>query len=451
MSFRNKKTCSKNFTSQFFAIWLQAFGVFSVLFAPLSFAQDSQSHTNSMQTMSAGHAHAMPAKSMPAAMHEQHSNRDASGTSWQPDSTPMVGVMFMPGEWTLMLSGFANAIYDNQGGPRGDDKSFSTNMLMFMAHRPLGIGTFGFHSMLSLEPLMGKSGYPLLLQTGETANGITPLIDRQHPHDLFMELATTYSIPLTEQLSVFAYAGLPGEPALGPPVFMSRWSAMYIPEAPLSHHWLDSTHITYGVTTLGIIWNGIKLEASAFKGREPDQFRWNIESPKLDSNSMRLSYNPTANWSLQVSYGHIVSPEQLQPWVNTNRTTASASYNKPLGADSNWQTTFAWGQNANHPGNRLDAYLLESTLNLKHDHTVFGRFENLEEDELLHDEDPLADQVFTVNKLSLGYMYNFPKLCFHLQPSIGGLVSTYWLPHAIRKEYGDHPLSYMLFGRIGLE
>src|SRR5687768_2320289 len=135
--------------------------------------------------------------------------------------------------------------------------------------------------MVSLEPAtIGKRGYPLIGQTGETADGKTHLIDRQHPHDLFMELAATYSRNISDTASVFLYVGLPGEPALGPPAFMHRTSGVDNPEAPITHHWLDSTHITFGVVTAGVVVNNWKLEASAFRGREPDQHRFDIEPPK---------------------------------------------------------------------------------------------------------------------------------------------------------------------------
>src|SRR5206468_6723046 len=141
----------------------------------------------------------------------------------------------------------------------------------------------GIRTMLSLDPSIGKSGYPLLFETGETANGRDPLIDRQHPHDLFMELAASYSRNLGPDSSAFVYVGLPGEPALGPPTFMHRLSGMDNPDAPLNHHWMDSTHITFGVATLGYVWKDFKIDASAFNGREPDQNRWNIETRQLDS------------------------------------------------------------------------------------------------------------------------------------------------------------------------
>ena len=111
-------------------------------------------------------------------------SREASGTAWQPEATPMEGLHFMRGDWRFMLHGFADGVYDHQGGHRGDRKFYSPNMVMGMAQHPLGPGTFGLRTMLSLEPAtVGKSGYPELLQTGETGDGIHPLIDRQHPHD----------------------------------------------------------------------------------------------------------------------------------------------------------------------------------------------------------------------------------------------------------------------------
>src|SRR2546421_4623664 len=202
----------------------------------------------------------------------------------------MGGLHYMHDAWMLMLHGFAYAVYDYQSVDRGDRKFSSPNMLMGMAQHPLGPGTFGFRSMLTLEPAtIGKTGYPELLQTGETADGRTPLIDRQHPHDLFMELAAAYSVPLTEDSSVFGYFGYPGEPALGPATFMHRFSGVDNPEAPITHHWLDSTHVTFGVATLGYIFSDVvKLEGSIFTSREPDQSRWDIETPKMDSQSVRI-------------------------------------------------------------------------------------------------------------------------------------------------------------------
>jgi hypothetical protein len=374
--------------------------------------------------------------------------RDASGTSWQPDSTPMAGIDDMHGEWMTMLHGYANFIYDDQGGHRGDNKAFSESMLMAMASRPVGEGTLGFRAMLSLDPLMGKSGYPLLFQTGETADGTHPLIDRQHPHDLFMELATTYSHPITENSSAFVYVGYPGEPALGPTTFMHRFSGMDDPEAPIGHHWLDATHITYGVTTLGYVYDNWKLEVSTFNGREPDQYRWGFDDPKLDSQSVRVSYNPTANWALQVSTGYIHSPEVLEPDINQQRTTASATYNLPLGKN-NWQTTAAWGRNNLDPGHSIDAYLLESAFRYHEQHTFFGRAERVQKDELFEAPDPLAGQTFTINKFSLGYIYDIP-VSEHVKLGLGGVGSLYDFPSALDQAYGSNPASFMLFARASL-
>ena len=373
--------------------------------------------------------------------------RDGSGTSWVPDATPHEGLHQQLADWSVMTHGNINLIYDGQGGSRGANKTFVSGMLMTMAQRPLGEGTLGLRAMLSPEPFMGANGYPLLLATGETADGQHHLIDRQHPHDLFMELAATYSQNITKDSSVFIYGGLPGEPALGPPAFMHRTSGMDNPEAPISHHWLDSTHITFGVLTAGVVANDWKFEASTFRGREPDQYRYDIERPYLDSFSGRVSWNPTRELSLQVSYGRINSPEQLAPSVNENRLTASAIYTTPFGDGHLWSTTAAWGRKMLRPGETLDAYLLESSVIFKNNVTLFMRAERVDENELTDDVIGLEGRTFTVNKISVGGIYDFVRT-ERVKFGLGGLVSRYGLPSALATEYGRDPTSYMVFGRL---
>ena len=385
---------------------------------------------------------------MPGMFGRYPMTREASGTSWQPESTPMEGIQTMNGPWMTMYHGYINAVYDHQGGPRGDKQAFAESMFMAMASRPLGNGTLGLRAMVSLDPTIGKSGYPLLFETGETANGRTPLIDRQHPHDLLMELSASYSYNLGPGSSVFAYVGLPGEPALGPPAFMHRMSGMDNPEAPLTHHWLDSTHITFGVVTAGYIWRTFKVEASSFNGREPDQYRWNVETRKFDSASARLSWNPTPEWSLQVSHGRLDSPELLEPDVAVRRTTASASYEHAI-AGHPMQTTLAWGRNRHDPGITTNGYLLESAMHVRDDWTVFGRFEKVENNELFQEGEPQHGQVFNVRKLSLGFVHDFAQLG-KVKLGAGALVSKFGKPTALDSVYGSSPTSYMLFFRAKL-
>ncbi|HEY3215141.1 MAG TPA: hypothetical protein VGK93_01475 [Candidatus Eisenbacteria bacterium] len=374
--------------------------------------------------------------------------REASGTAWQPEAAKHRGVHVMRGGWSFMLHGMVDLVYDRQGGPRGDEKVYSANMVMGLAQRPLGSGRLGLRVMASLEPAtIGRNGYPLLLQTGETADGRRPLIDRQHPHDLFMELAGSYRIA-TGDRSCYLYAGLPGEPALGPPAFMHRFSGMSFPQAPITHHWLDSTHISYGVVTLGAVQDGVKVEASTFHGREPDQDRWNIESPKLDSPSFRLSVNPTPSWALQMSYGRLESPEQLEPEVDQDRTTASAIYEGRL-RGGHWQGMLAWGRNRNRPGRRLDAFDAEATVELSDAHTLLARLERVEKDELFPEAEPRAGQPFVVGEASAGYRYDFWH-DVHAVGGIGVLGTVTLVPARLRDTYGKHPESVFLFGHLGL-
>jgi hypothetical protein len=398
-------------------------------------------------------------------------SREASGTSWQPEATPERGIDWMRGNWMFMLDGFANVGYDNQGGPRGGDQTFTTNMLMFMGQRSFEKDTVGFRTMITLEPLMGSRGYPELLQTGETSDGVNPLIDRQHPHDLFMELALTESHELTNDSSVFFYGGLPGEPALGPTAFMHRLSGVDDPLAPIGHHWLDSTHITYGVLTGGYVWRDWKLEGSSFRGREPDQNHWNIESPKLDSWSSRLSYNPTKNWASQVSYGFLHSPVQPFPTNDTRRGTASVSYTTSW-RDGWSATTLAWGRNWQEGIDTLDAALLESALNIQNVHTIFTRLEYVEKDDLApaislssfgglipriidfhpffpqNFSGPVTLNIFGVKQLTLGYIYDFAQAPY-VTWGVGAAGTISFVPGLLKQAYGSGgtPLSYILFVR----
>ena len=268
-------------------------------------------------------------------------------------------------------------------------------------------------------------------------------------------MAATYSYQFAKTSSVYLYAGLPGDPALGPSAFMHRASGLDNPEAPITHHWLDSTHITYGVLTAGVVLDTVKLEASTFRGREPDQFRYDIEAPKFDSYSARISWNPTKELSMQVSWGHLTSPEQLLPGVNENRLTASLSYTTYFNKGDLWATTLAWGRKYNLPGNTLDGYLAESELILKNGITLFARAERLQNDELLELGEivtglaPTPQPVFTVSKISAGGIYDFIRTQ-NMKIGVGALASRYGIPDALKPEYGD-PTSYMIFARVKIQ
>jgi hypothetical protein len=400
----------------------------------------AQEHEGHAQHGSEGMNHDMP---MEGALGSYPMSREASGTAWQPDAAPMHGYHTMAGDWMVMLHGYADVAYDYQGGKRGDEKAFVASMFMGMAQRPLGGGTLGLRAMLSGDPFMGKKGYPLLFQTGETADGVAPLTDRQHPHDAFMELAATYSVPVGSdgKGSLFGYVGLPGEPALGPPAFMHRASGVAIPEAPLTHHWLDSTHITFGVVTLGATWGGLKLEGSAFNGREPDQFRWNIETDPLDSWSARVTWNPASAWSLQASHGRLVEPEQLEPEENAERSTASVSYVR--GHEGGyWATTLAAGVNE-HDGEKSPGYLLETVALIAQQVTLFARVESLSNGHLVPGEE------FDIGKLTLGGSHRVATWGA-LTLQLGALASAYAIPTGLEGEYGSKPLSGMLFARAAI-
>lgn len=377
-------------------------------------------------------------------------NREASGTSWQPDATPHEGEMLRIGEWSGMVHGSFQYVSTDQSGTRGDSDTYATNMLMAMASRSLRAGRIGSRVMLSLEPdTIGTNGYPLLLQSGETADGFSHLLDRQHAHDAFMELAVTYTRPIRNETSVFVYGGLSGEPAIGPPAFMHRFSGMEFPDSPITHHWFDSTHITYRVLTTGVVVDNFKIEVSAFRGREPDQYRWDLERGGLDSHALRLSWNPTANWSLQVSTADLKSPEQIAPSTDSLRTTASALYHRAL-RGGEWQTLVAWGRNDNEPGNVLDALLLESAFRYRRRHTLLGRVEWVEKDELApHIHIPGQVTILPehqVSRVSLGYEYDFIG-GMGGRLGIGLLLTKNFTPATLEPFYGGDPSGRSVFVR----
>jgi hypothetical protein len=332
-------------------------------------------------------------------------SREGSGTSWIPDSSPMYGRMFMFGEDMLMLHGAIFPRYTNVSTRRGDDRIDAPNWIMAMYSHPLGDSTqIGARLMMSLDPLTeGGRGYPLLFQSGESWNG-EALHDRQHPHDLFDELSLSLSQKFTRDLSDYIYFGYPGEPALGPPTFMHRPSAMDDPDAPLGHHWQDSTHVTFGVATAGVVWRNVKIEGSIFTGREPDEHRYDFDQPKFDSYSGRISWNPIQNLALQVSHGYIKSPEALEPDLKRHRTTASVIYNLPLGHDSNWANSFVWGQNHDTGEGKTQSFLVESDYQ-RGRNTVYLRWERVEKSghELVL-KPPEESEVFPVSGYTIGYV-----------------------------------------------
>jgi Heavy metal binding domain len=378
-------------------------------------------------------------------------SRESSGTSWVPDSTPIYGHMWMVGDDMLMLHGAIFPRYTNVSTRRGDDRIDAPNWIMGMFSHSLGESTqLGLRAMMSLDPLTeGGRGYPLLLQSGESWHD-QPLHDRQHPHDLFDELSLTLSQRLIDDFSGYLYFGYPGEPALGPPTFMHRLSAMDNPDAPIGHHWQDSTHVTFGVATAGLQWSrfgGIKIEGSAFTGREPDEHRYDFDRPRFDSFSGRVSWNPTQNLALQVSHGYIKSPEALEPGVKRHRTTASAIYNQPLGHDTNWSTSFVWGQN-NDSGETTQSFLLESNYQRGRD-TVYARWERVEKsgnDLVLAPGD--LDEIFPVNAATIGYVRDLSH-GNKIDIGLGGQFTVNIWPNELNRYYGNGPgYAFEFFLRI---
>lgn len=376
-----------------------------------------------------------------------------SGTSVEPVATPTPMLMARQGSWMLMFHANAFVLDEQQSSPRGGDRFFSTNWAMLMAQRKLGPGIFTTRAMVSLEPAtVTNRQYPLLFQQGETAFGV-PIADAQHPHNLFMEIAALYDMKLGERTLLSFYAAPVGDPAIGPTAYPHRASASEDPVAALGHHQEDSTHISDDVVTVGLTHRIVRLEASGFHGREPDENRWTIGRGGIDSWSSRLTIQPGKNWSGQYSYARIKSVEALLPTENQERMTASLMYNRPL-HDGNWASTLLWGRTRSLQDNSIfDSYLLESTVRFRKSNYAWTRIESAERsNELILGENPLPpgfqeQPIGQVQAYTLGYDRDV-DLIPHLGSAIGAQVTTYGVSDPLKAIYGSHPFGVAIFVRL---
>jgi len=372
------------------------------------------------------------------------SPHEGSGTGWQPAAASAHAWMKSIKAWDLMAHGVIFVDYNQQGGPRGAGKAESVNWLMLMEQHKLGSGSILFRQMFSAESLTSPHpGFPELFQTGETYHG-QPLVDHQHPHNVFSELSLYYTMPIAKRISWLLYGGPVAEPALGPVAYMHRVSAAELPLAPLSHHLQDSTHISFGVITTGLDVSRFRIEGSVFNGREPDEKRYSIQFAPLDSWSTRLSLAASRNLTAQYSYGRLEHPEALEPG-SQYRQTASVEYVRPI-HDGSWATTAVWGRVHKEAESRnLNSYLLESTLAFKDRNYVFSRLELVDKDELFPDDPSLPS--FRIGAYTFGGERDL------LQRRLGQLgagadVTFYSKPSALDSSYGTNPISFQIFLRL---
>ena len=407
-------------------------------------------------------AHEMPGMRMPptpdgSARHTMtmagplgiSADRMGSGTTWIPDAVILPSRHYMVGGWMVMLHGFAFAQYDVQGGPRGASQFGSLNWAMVMAGHELAGGRLQLRFMPSLDPAtVGKCGYPLLLQSGETCGGI-PLVDRQHPHDLFMELSALYERPIGSNVALLLYAAPAGEPALGPVAFMHRPSAMDEPQAPLGHHWQDATHISFGVVTAGVFTRTLRLEASVFNGHEPDERRWNFDRLALNSYSARLTLNPSPHWSFTAGYGQLDNPERTIPPETVRRLAASAMYGRALGDDGQWTSTLVYGRNTHAGHAPSHSALIEAEAIVDDRHTIFSRAEYIQKN--AHDLQLSGfseERLFDIGAVSLGYVRELGRTG-GVTLGVGARGTVNVVPGALEPAYGSRtPVGGMVFIRL---
>lgn len=405
------------------------------------------------------HAHHGNAAGDPGAPNEasRHLFGFSSGTTRNPSGWPMPMVMTRAGNWNLMWMGQAFLVGTQQSGPRGGDKIYSANWGMLGAARNVGRGSIMLRGMVSLEPvaIRGKQ-YPLLFQTGELAKG-KPIVDGQHPHDLLMELSIQYARPLTENSMLSFYYAPVGDAALGPVAFPHRASAMELPQATLGHHWQDATHIANNVLTAGIDYGKFRIEASGFRGREPNENRWNIDMGPIDSWSARLSWRPAPRWLAQLSTGRLRRPETTHA-DDVERITASVHYTKPVRGTLGWSSSVIWARNQKTIGQYSTNSLLAETVRpVNRRNLVTGRFEWSQRDELFEYDHDLAQELFektgkrahNVSAYTFGYTRELGSVRA-LTAAAGFNVTAYSIASALKPFYGSRPVAASIFLRFRL-
>jgi hypothetical protein len=368
----------------------------------------------------------------------------ASGTSANPAAGSLPMVMKPAGSWNLSFMGQAFIDDTQQSGPRGGDKFYSSSWFMTSAEHSVGPhSAFQADLMLSLDPAtITNRSYPLLFQTGETAYG-RPLVDAQHPHNFIMSLGFHYAHAFGYTLWDVYFAPV-GDPALGPVAFPHRASAMELPEATISHHLQDSTHVADEVITTGVSRGKFRLEASGFYGTEPGENRWTIATGPINSWSARIWYFPTRHWAAQVSTGRLAHPEVLEPGDQV-RTTASLQYSRPIPHGS-WASSLIWGRTHNtYTQRNLNSYLVESVLPAGRKNFLTGRIELADKDELF----PQLDDgpTYRIGAYTIGYTRDI-ALWRSIQTGIGANFTAYSLPDPAKPFYGNHPAGGNIFLRF---
>jgi hypothetical protein len=352
--------------------------------------------------------------------------------------------------WSFGFDGVFFGTFNHQGGLRGETEFVSQNWVMRMASRRAGNGTLTLTGMLSAEPAtVGKPGYSEIFQEGEASGGLQ-ITDHQHPHDLFMQLAASWRVPLGHGWSVTVAGGPRGEAALGPVAFMHRPSSAENPTAPLSHHIFDSTHITNGVVLASVDRGPFAIEGSWFRGREPDDHRYDLELGALDSWSARVWFRPGREWTIQASHGFLHEPELLEPG-DQKRTNASVSWLRERGGANYTAITAAAGRTA-----RSFSTVRAALFELTHQQGrtfVYGRYEDLSVEteillfpNILHRPHP-GELVDPVQAATLGAGREVAEIR-GFNVALAGDVTFYGVPELLQFTHGEHPVSFHVFVRV---
>jgi len=390
-----------------------------------------------------------------AAWGQEHQHAPSTGASPPNDPDPMAAMERMEptDQWMTMAHGYAFLTFNRQGGPSGGQEFQSENHIMTMSMRRWWSGKLSLLGTFTLEPAtIPLEGYPELFQRGETYKGKL-LVDRQHPHDLVVQLAARWDRPLSERVDLGLYLALEGEPAVGPTAYTHRLSASYNPLTPLGHHNQDSTHLSADVVTISLGVPKVVFESSVFHGREPDDKRWNLDQGTIDSYAGRVTVRPGGGFAFQVSAARREDPEELEEGSQT-RQTASAEYIRTLN-EGFIAATLIVGRNLLEEGPEWGNGL-EATWKFRRKNVLFGRVESVDRDliELVTKQQrpPGVDpERTTVQAATAGYARDVKLGIFRegVDTHLGGSLTFYRHASALDDVYGDHPVSVEAFLKVG--
>lgn len=343
------------------------------------------------------------------------------------------------GNWTIFHGYDAHVTYVSETGPEEQrNEIFSTNWFAAGAKINFGNAFLLGRARLSAEPYtLPDNGYPQILQYVSAENGGELLVDSMRAHDFIGEAAIQGGWQ-TDSMLLGVYAGLVGDPALGPPPSFLRSSGVDLAEAPFSYDIAETHYDSTNVVTGTFAMRTFSLEASVFHDAVSTGDHTEIpDGGDLDSQSFRVTFMPTPALSMQISKGQL--GEDL---AQRDLTSASLSYGGPMVA-----VTALWTRRefSEIDAEAETAYGFELALRGTR-HTAMGRAEWVDRP-LGFPVQPFSVGTERTTHFAVGYIYDFLAGNRH-RAGAGINIDYHTQSHDLEDIYGHKPQSIYAFVRF---